>query len=82
MAPKLKTQTCGACNGTGTLPSDDAGPLLKAEREKAGVQAKDIAEALNVSPSYLHDLERGNRRWTNELVESYMKALEKLRNGR
>lgn len=75
---KLKTQACPTCNGSGSVPADDVGSVLMAEREKAGVQRVDVAEKMGVSASYLRDLEQGNRRWTNELLSSYQKALEGL----
>jgi ribosome-binding protein aMBF1 (putative translation factor) len=79
--PKLKTQPCPSCTGTGTLPADDVGPILREEREKAGITRVALAEALNLSQEYLRDLEAGHRRWTNELLASYQKAVEGLRNG-
>lgn len=78
---KLKTQACHTCNGTGSLPADDVGPQLREEREKAGVTATDLAAAMNISRGYFQDLEGGNRRWTNELLASYQKALGELSNG-
>lgn len=78
---KLKTKTCGNCGGSGSVPDDNVGAGLREEREKAGVTMKDMAEALNISASYLTDLERDNRRWTNELMESYQVKLEALRNA-
>ena len=78
---KLKTQACPGCNGVGSVPADDVGMVLRSEREKAGVTGKDIADAMSISDTYLYELERGTRRWTNELVESYQRALGGLSNG-
>lgn len=81
MTTKLKTQACGSCGGTGSLPADDVGPVLRAEREKAGITREAVADAMSVSTSYLGDLEKGNRRWTNELLESYQRAVRELSGG-
>jgi len=81
MATKLKTQPCAGCAGTGVVPADDVGPVLRTEREKLGITGRAVADALSISDSYLFDLERGSRRWTTELVNSYQRALEELRNG-
>lgn len=78
---KLKTKACPACNGIGSVPADDVGPLLRDEREKAGVTATALAEAMGVSRSYFNDLEAGNRRFTNELLAAYQQHLEEVRNG-
>lgn len=76
---KLKTQACHTCGGSGKLPADDVGQVLLAEREKAGITRVDLAAAMSISQEYLRDLERGNRRWTNELLASYQSKLEGLR---
>jgi transcriptional regulator with XRE-family HTH domain len=76
---KLKTQPCRACAGSGKLPADDVGPILREEREKSGITKQDMADALSISPVYLYDLERGNRKWTNELLASYQEKLEGLK---
>lgn len=78
---KLKTRACPSCTGTGQLPADDVGPVLRTEREKAGITQEAVADAMSVSRTYLGDLEKGNRRWTNELLESYQRALRGLSNG-
>jgi hypothetical protein len=37
-----------------------------------------MAEALSISETYLYDLERGHRKFTNELLASYQTKLEEL----
>lgn len=81
MTTKLKTQACPGCNGVGSVPADDVGPVLRSEREKAGIAQEALADAMSLSRTYLSDLERGNRRFTNELLESYQRALRRLSNG-
>lgn len=78
MTAKLKTQACGTCNGVGVVPADDVGPVLRTEREKAGVTRSALAEAIGISASYLRDLEEGYKRWSNEMLESYQRWLREL----
>jgi len=76
MATKLKTKACATCGGSGSVVSDEAGPILREEREKLGIQLKQMAAAIGISESYLHDLERGNRRWANDVFNAYQKVLK------
>lgn len=75
---ELKMKCCPACLGKGTVPGDTIGAQLRRLREAAGVKPTAMSTALNMSPSYLYDLERNRRRWTNELVKSYQNKLEGL----
>lgn len=74
-ATKLKTQPCNSCSGTGRVPDWETGPVLRAERDKAGVLQKDVATHMGISETYVYDLESGRRPWTNELVAAYQKAV-------
>lgn len=76
---ELKTKCCPSCGGSGSAPADTVGKQLMKLREQAGVRPTAMHTALNISPAYLYDLERDRRRWTNELVASYMKKLEALK---
>lgn len=78
MAAKNFKQTCGACGGRGTTPTREVGAHLAAQREKYGITQRALADKLNISRSYLSDLELDNRAWTNELVESYQQKLSEL----
>lgn len=82
MATKLKTQACHTCGGSGSVPADGVGQVLREEREKAGVNGKDVAATMSISDGYLYELERGSRRFTNELLAAYQRALKELSNGR
>ena len=81
MTTKLKTQPCHACEGSGKIPADDVGTVLREEREAIDITQGAVADVLNISQTYLRDLETNRRRWTNELVTSYQQALERLKNG-
>lgn len=81
MSTKLKTKACGACGGSGSLPADDVGPLLQAEREAASISRSVLATAIGISVSYLRDLEYGHKKISNELLATYQREMEKLTSG-
>lgn len=63
------------------MPADDVGPVLKARREEKGIKAVTMATHVGISETYIYDLEKGHRRWTNEFVEKYLEGLEELGDG-
>lgn len=67
---------CPRCDGTGDLPD---GKTLRDLREAYGVSLRAVARALELSISYISDLERDKRNWTASLGTSYLAALESLR---
>ena len=75
---KLSTDPCAACGGLGTVPANDTGAVLRAERERAGVSGKVLADAMGISDTHLYDMEKGNRGWSNEQVAAYQQALGEL----
>lgn len=80
---KLKTQPCSTCGGLGTLPAEGVGQVLREEREKAGITGVAMSEHMGISTTFLYDLEKGGRRWTNELLAAYQGGLEALKtNGK
>lgn len=67
---------CNRCNGSGSEPNDvKIGKTLKAFREKAGVSLRSTARTMDISPSYLVNLEQGTRRWNGDLIALYHKAV-------
>ncbi len=52
------------------------GPKIKAFRRQLGIQANKLAEELNISPSYLNLIEKGERKIDGDLL---LKVCEKLR---
>jgi len=52
------------------------GPKIKAFRRQLGMQANKLAEELNISPSYLNLIEKGERKIDGDLL---LKVCEKLR---
>ncbi len=54
------------------------GQSARNERKKAGFSLRKVASAMNVSPPYLSDLERGNRAWSLKLSSDFNSALTSL----
>lgn len=72
--------TCSKCDGTGKVyDREKLGAKLAEFRKLMGVQAKDVAEKLGESSSYLHLMEKGGVPWTEQRVENYIKAVEELK---
>jgi hypothetical protein len=78
---KIKTVDCEACLGTGKQPDQGMGPLLKAERVKLGIGLRQMERAMDISRTYLVDMERGSRRMSNKMALLYREQLEALTNG-
>jgi len=72
-----KPQTnCRNCGGSGQEPNHlQIGSDLRGLRRKAELTLGDVSIKTGLSVSYLSDLERGFRRWTVALQETYRKAL-------
>ena len=66
---------CPHCAGTGFVYNDALGPHLRQKRIQLGITQKEMARVLGISPQYLHDLEHGNRQWTEERVALYVKMV-------
>jgi predicted transcriptional regulator len=73
---------CEHCRGTGRVPGQNAGAVLRTEREKAGLPLAAIADEMDISAAYLGDLERGNRALSNERVKQFRAAIVKLKDYR
>lgn len=82
MGVKIKTRACAHCAGTGSVPEDGSGKLLRAERVRAKVSLRKLAEALKISYGYLGDMERGHRTLSTGMAQRYLSELEGLRNGK
>jgi transcriptional regulator with XRE-family HTH domain len=66
-------EICNRCGGSGKIP---AAGLLRERREKSGKSLRSVARTMKISSAYLSDLERGNRKWDNELIEKFHEALQ------
>lgn len=63
---------CEHCNGTGFEPDDRAiGQLMRERRMQRGITLTEMATRLQLTKSYLSDLEVGRRHWTRTNLERY-----------
>lgn len=61
--------------GHTTSADKTTGLRLKKLRKKLKVRAKNVAESMDIQRSFLCDLEAGRRRWTQERVAAFEKAV-------
>ena len=79
-APDINLKGCEHCEGTGKVPRQyDTGRDMARYRERSGVGLRQLARLLELSPSYLCHLERGERAWSMALVRRYLDAVERAR---
>lgn len=75
--------TCPHCGGTGLLTNTPpVGPAMRDLRKAHGITMKRVARELAISASYLSDLERGQRTWSQAMAARYegaIKAIERKR---
>ena len=72
------TETCPRCGGVGLVHDDrQVGRALRKLRVAASISLRDMARHLDLSPSYISDLELGRRTWREKLVTEYLKYLPK-----
>ena len=74
VARRCTHRHCLRCGGSGFYKTID-GAWAAELRTHLGLSVRDIADRMDVSKSYLHDLERGKRRFTPALWKRYEKAL-------
>jgi transcriptional regulator with XRE-family HTH domain len=61
----------------------DLGADLRKRRKERGFSLKEVAERMGISMPYLSDLERGNRRWSDDLIQVFENAIKpKILKGR
>lgn len=58
------------------IDSEKSGRIAHKERRDAGLTLAQVAERMQISESYLSYLERGEKNWTQDLAESFNKALK------
>jgi len=74
----IKPNKCRRCKGSGREPDQvETGLWFRAHREQLGISLRTMAKRLNISPSFLSNLEQGRRVWTPSVRESYKLALSK-----
>ncbi len=67
-----ETIPCPTC---GAPVTRIAGSGLRVARVASGLSLRDVAAVVPCSASHLHDVEVGNRRATDRVVEGYAKAM-------
>lgn len=68
---------CTTCGGTGFLPDDkETGDKFKFWRKEKAIGLREAARMLNISHTYLSQLERGERRWTSILIAEANEAIK------
>jgi DNA-binding XRE family transcriptional regulator len=82
--PELKLREkclrpCPHCNGSGSITDDVMfGNLMRANRYLANVSLRELARKIGLSHGYINDLERGRRKWRDELITSYTDGIHAL----
>lgn len=75
MSKPLKV--CHCCNGKGVEKDHElVGSLLRTKREELGISLRAMARKIGVNASFLSQLERGLRRWTEAMQKKYALVLE------
>ncbi len=71
------TATCPHCEGVGKVFADHraVGAQMRRMRVDKGLDAKEVAMRMRLSPQYVNDLEHGRRDWTLSLARRYWAAL-------
>jgi transcriptional regulator with XRE-family HTH domain len=71
----VKTKSCRCCGGSGKeVDSAALGAELRQGREAKGLTQDWVATQMRVSNTYLSELERGGRRWNEDLLSRFRKA--------
>jgi len=74
------SKICRHCNGTGREQDNKfVGREARKGREAAGIGLRVMASLIGVSPSFLSQLERGERNWTPEVVRLFARAINEAR---
>jgi transcriptional regulator with XRE-family HTH domain len=72
-----RPQQCHCCNGSGVEKNHKTlGQSMRNSRIKAGLSLRKMAKKIGISFSFLAQLERGNRHWTQDVEYKFLKALE------
>lgn len=77
---ELPMKRCPTCKGVGRITDRAAVAAdLRVARRDIGVSLRTMAGNLGITPTYLSDLERGNRLISDRLIASYTELLAKPR---
>jgi hypothetical protein len=74
----VKTKACHCCNGSGTeLDHKMVGSEMRTLRKTRKLTIAMVSKRTKFSVPYISDLEHGKRNWRAELIERYLKAVNK-----
>lgn len=82
--PELKLREkclrpCSHCNGSGSVYDDvQFGNLMRSNRYLANVSLRQLAFHIGLSHGYISDLERGRRKWNDDLITRYTNVVHAL----
>lgn len=76
--PKIPTEPCTHCRGTGLVPSTALGPRLKTLRKAHGLRLVDVAAYLEIDHQRVADYESGRRHISPELAEAWLGMYERM----
>lgn len=54
----------------------DTSGRLRVLRQRHGLSLREVARGMGIAPSYLSDLERGNRPWSKRLEQAFVRAVK------
>lgn len=67
---------CPKCGGTGKIQDDKVlGASLKKQREAKSLSLREVGRRMELSQSYICDLEHGRRIWSSDLEKRYLSAI-------
>ena len=70
------SEKCHRCGGSGKEPDwRPLGKRARKERLRREITVRGVARLLGVSPSFISDIERGNRSWQGPKARRYLKML-------
>lgn len=76
----FRYKKCSHCNGSGQDIDDEAtGRNVKEMRQSYNCGLRELSRAVGWSATYLSDLEKGKRKWTEPKMERYMTAMRAIR---
>lgn len=74
----VKYKSCDKCDGSGKqIDQRSLAKDMRELRNESGFSLRYVAYAMGISAPYLSDLERGNRPWNDEVMESFKKVVAK-----
>jgi len=72
------SRPCSKCAGSGNEYDPVAvGKQMAKLRDGANKTQEAVATAMDITPGYISDLERGLRQWNKELIAKYEEAVKK-----